>query len=265
MISYRELVASFRALDLARTTPGIAHVSLPEIGEVNGGADTVLGALCAAFDELVMPAFTYRAQVIPEVGPADNGLVYGSGRLSNASAQFFRSDMPVDWQLGPLPESLRKLPQARRSIHPLISFTGINLDSILGAQSLVEPLAPVRLLTEAGGWVLLVGVDHTVNTSLHYAEKLAGRKQFLRWALTPAGVVECPNMPGCAQGFNAIATRLRGVTRQAQLGESFVQAVPLNDLVAIARQWLEADPLALLCEQADCASCQAVRAQVVRV
>jgi aminoglycoside 3-N-acetyltransferase len=265
MITYRELVSSFRSLGLERTTPVIAHASLSGFGEVNGGTDTLLGALCASFDALMMPAFTFSAQLIPEVGPADNGLAYGSGREANANAQFFRSDMPVDPQVGRLAESLRRLPQARRSIHPLLSFTGVNVDPFLGAQSLAVPLEPIRLLTEAGGWVLLASVDHTQNTSIHYAEKLAGRKQFVRWALTPAGVVECPNMPGCSQGFNAIATRLQRVARLAQSGETIIQAVPLIDLIGIARAWLEADPLALLCEQADCASCQAVRTQVVRV
>jgi aminoglycoside 3-N-acetyltransferase len=60
-----------------------------------------------------------------------------------------------------------------------------------------DPLAPVGALAEENGTVLLIGVNHTVNTSIHYAEKIAGRKQFIRWALTPQGVRECPGFPGC--------------------------------------------------------------------
>jgi aminoglycoside 3-N-acetyltransferase len=265
MITYRELATSFRALGLERTTPVIAYASLPAFGPVNGGVDTLLGALLSSFDVLAMPVFTHSTMLIPEVGPVENGMLYGSGRVSNSAAEFFRPDMPADRFVGPLAESLRRLPQARRSSHPILSFAGINADTILASQSLAEPLEPVHMLVEGGGWVLLLGTDHIANISLHYAEQLAGRKQFIRWALTPYGVVECPNMPGCSNGFNAIAPRVRRVTRQVQTGETIIQAIPLTDLISIARAWIEADPLALLCEQPDCVMCQAVRSQVVRV
>ncbi len=265
MITYRELVTSFRALGVESASPVIVHASLTSIGQVNGGVDALLGALLASFEIVVMPVYTYRCTLIPEVGPAENGIAYGSGVVSNTVAEFFRADMPADRNAGVVAESLRRLPQARRSSHPILSFSGVNADSILNSQSLAEPLAPVRRLLEAGGWVMLLGVDNTANISLHYAERLAGRKQFVRWALTPSGVRECPDMPGCSQGFNAITPRLRRVTRQAQAGDTVVQAVPLVDLIGIARAWLESDPLALLCDMAGCERCEAVRAQSIRV
>ena len=66
----------------------------------------------------------------------------------------------------------------------------------MAVQTLAEPLAPIGALAQRGGWVLLLGVNQTVNTSLHYAERLAGRPQFTRWALTYEGVRECPQFPG---------------------------------------------------------------------
>ena len=265
MTSYRELATSLQALGLERSTPMLVHASLAALGPVNGGVDTLLGALLASFDTVVVPVFTRRTLLTPEIGPSDNGIVYGSGRISNTSAEFFRADMPADRAMGELSESLRRLPQASRSTHPALSFAGVNATTILAAQSLAEPLGPLQALSERGGWVLLLGLDHSANTAIHLAEALSGRKQFLRWALTPYGVLECPNMPGCSQGFNAIAPRIRRITRQVQIGETTAQAVPLNDLLSIARAWLAAEPLALLCEQPDCAQCQAVRQQVVRV
>jgi aminoglycoside 3-N-acetyltransferase len=265
MITYRDLVTSFRALGLERNTPLIVHASLSAFDPVNGGVDTVLGALMAVFEPLLMPVFTTRTLIIPEAGPPDNGITYGSGRLSNAAAEFFRPDLPADRAMGVLAESLRRLPQAQRSAHPALSFVGVNCAVLLDSQTLAEPLEPLSLLLKAGGWVVLMGVDHTANVSLHLAEKQAGRKQFVRWALTPAGVVECPNMPGCSQGFNTIEPRLRRVSRLVQAGETVIQAVPLADLVNSARSWLEVDPLALLCDRPDCGPCQAIRAQVIRV
>lgn len=265
MITYRDLVASLRALDLARVTPFIIHASLPALGEINGGVDTLIGALMATFDPLMMPVFTNRTLVIPETGPADNGVVYGSGKVSNTMAEFFRPDMPADRAMGALAESFRRLPQAQRSTHPALSFTGVNCAVFLASQTLSEPFGPLQMLLEAGGWVLLMGVDHTTNVSLHLAEKMAGRKRFVRWALTPPGIVECPNMPGCSQGFNSIEPRIRRVARLVQTGETIIQAIPMADLINIARAWLEADPLALLCDRPDCGPCQAIRAQIVRV
>lgn len=265
MITYRELVTAFRALGVERSVPVMVHASQSAVGPVNGGVDTLLGALLASFDAVMMPVFTNRTMLIPEVGPADNGILYGSGRVSNTTAEFYRPDLPADRSMGELAESLRRLPQARRSPHPIESFAGVNADRFLNTQTLADPLAPAQRLFEAGGWVMLLGVDHTRNISLHLAERDAGRKGFLRWALTPYGVIECPNMPGCSQGFNAIAPRVRRITRQAQTGETITQAVPLADLIRIAQTWLETDPLALLCDQPDCAACQVVRTQAVRV
>lgn len=265
MIAYRDLVTSFRALGLERNTPLIVHASLSALGPVNGGVDTVLGALMAVFETLLAPVFTTRSLLVPEVGPPDNGITYGSGGLSNRTAEFFRPDLPADRQMGVLAESLRRQPQAQRSTHPVLSFTGVNSTTLLAAQTVVEPLEPLRLLWEAGGWVVMMGVDHTANVSLHLAEQQSGRRQFVRWALTPAGVVECPKMPGCSQGFNTVEPRLRRVSRLVQAGETVIQAIPLVELINIARSWLEADPLAMLCDRPDCGPCQAVRAQFVRV
>jgi aminoglycoside 3-N-acetyltransferase len=265
MITYRELVTALRALGLERTTPLLVHASLDTFEPVNGGVDSLLGALLSAFDTLLAPVFTFRTTLIPEVGPEDNGLVYGSGRMSNAMAEFYRPDMPADRAMGLLAESLRHLPQARRSGHPILSFAGVNAGEFLEVQTLAQPLAPLEALQQAGGWVLLLGVDHTANTSLHAVEAQAGRQGFVRWALTPAGVVECPHMPGCTRGFNAAETRLRRMTRQVQVGKTFFKAVPLLDQAEIILTWLQADPNALLCERADCLLCQTVRPQVVRV
>ena len=110
--------------------------------------------------------------------------------------------------MGIVAETLRRHPRARRSLHPIQSFAGIYADKFLAAQTLQNPLGPIGALAEADGWVLLLGVDHTVDTSIHYAEKLAGRKQFTRWALLSDRIIECPGFPGDSAGFDAIAPDL---------------------------------------------------------
>jgi len=244
--------------------PVIAHASLSAFGYIEGGAETVLSALLKQFDTLLMPAFTYKTMVTPETGPPDNGLNYGAYQDANRMAQFFDPQMPVDRLMGVIPERLRLLPGAQRSSHPILSFVGMNAADILASQTLDEPLAPVGKLLHAGGWVLLLGVDHSVNTSIHYAERLAGRAQFVRWALTPEKIVECPRFPGCSDGFPALAPRLSSQLRRTVVGQGQVQAFPLANLIQAALDCLAQDPLALLCDRTYCERCEAIRNRLLK-
>lgn len=259
MLTFRDLSSAFRKLEIDRNEPAIAHASLSAFGQVNGGADTLLGALLMSFNTLIMPVFTYKTMVTPEVGPPVNGMRYGKGKDANMMAEFFRPEMPADKMMGCVPEAMRRHPKAQRSRHPILSFAGVNAQEMLDSQSLQEPLNPIGKLFERKAWVLLLGVDHTVNTSIHYAEKLAGRKQFVRWALTPRGIVECPGWPGCSLGFQAIAAWVEEDTRSVEAGAARIQAVPLTNIVDAAQKMIIKDSRALLCEREDCERCQAVR------
>ncbi len=216
----------------------------------------MVDALLDSFPALLMPAFTYKTMVTPEVGPPHNGLQYGVDHERNRMAEFFSPDMPVDRLIGSVAEALRLHPDARRSGHPILSFTGVNIESSLAAQTLDEPLSPLHMLADAGGWVLLLGVSHTVNTSIHLAERLAGRRQFIRWALTSCGVVECPGFPGCSDGFDVLTEALAPITRQTILGQARIQALPLDGLVKIVARELAQDSLALLCKRSYCDRCR---------
>jgi aminoglycoside 3-N-acetyltransferase len=259
MTSFGDFVAALNKLEIPDDTPIIAHASLSAFGQVEGGAEALLGALMVVYRTLIMPGFTYRTMIIPENGPPGNGIPYGKGQETNRRALIYQPDMPVDRLMGVVPEALRLHPLASRSHHPILSFLGVHAESILASQSIERPLNPVGRLLERGGWVLLLGVDQEVNTSIHYAEFLAGRKQFIRWALTENGVRECPGFPGCSDGFGAINPRLMNVIRQESVGSGMIKAYPLGNLITAVRSRLEEDPLALLCDRTYCERCQAVR------
>ncbi len=262
MLTFRDFITGLRTLEIDPSRPVIVHGSLSAFGEVHGGADTVLGALCSTFDTLVMPAFTYKTMIIPEVGPPDNAIRYGSGRDTNRMAEIFQADMPADKLMGVVAESLRSHPRAFRSLHPILSFVGINARPILDSQSIKEPLLPIQKLLEQDGWVLLLGVNQTVNTSIHYAEQLAGRRSFIRWALTVRGVIPCQRFPGCSDGFEELAPHLNGIIRKIELGAALIQAVPVANVVEAVSEVIKENPLALLCGREDCERCNAVRASV---
>ncbi|HEY9152746.1 MAG TPA: AAC(3) family N-acetyltransferase [Anaerolineales bacterium] len=258
MLDYKTLKGAFDSLRL-QDKPVIAHASLKSFGEIDGGAQALLRAVLDSVGALVMPTFTYKTMITPNVGPPNNGITYGAETDLNSMAEPFTPNMPCDKLMGIVPETLRNLPNTKRTLHPIQSFAGVRAEKILATQTIQNHLAPIAALAEADGWVALLGVDHTVNTSIHYAEKLAGRKQFLRWALTPDRIVECPGFPGDSAGFNAITPELVNNVRMIQIGNTIVQAVSLRVLFSKAIQVLKENPLALLCERDDCERCNAVR------
>jgi aminoglycoside 3-N-acetyltransferase len=239
--------------------PVIVHASLKAFGHIHGGADTLLRALQESTAGILVPTFTYKTMITPGLGPSCNGINYGNDQNLNSLAEFFDVDMPADRMMGMFPETVRTHPDARRTLHPILSFAGINVDAALNAQTLFNPLAPISVLAEQDGWALLLGVDHTVNTSIHYGEKLAGRRQFTRWALTKKRTVECPGFPGDSSGFNVIAPDIERDTRFLEVGPALVQAVPLKRLFEAVRLRIKKNPLDLLCEREDCERCNAIR------
>lgn len=266
MVTFRELVHGFNTLSL-HESPVIAHASFRALGAVQGGPRAALDALLASTGALMMPSFTYDTMVYPSQGPERNGVNYETEHARRAGATepaplYFRPEMPVDRELGILPEMLRRHPEARRSSHPVLSFTGVKVEFALAYQSMENPLAPIGALAGRNGWVVLIGVGQRANTSVHYAEKLANRPQFLRWAATPRRVVRCPNFPGDSFGFEEMAPRLKAYARTTIIGNARVEAIPLPAVIEIAQAMIKYNPLALLCQREECGCCNAVREMV---
>lgn len=262
MLTYRQFVNALKEIGLDSHSRVIAHSGSSAPTKVSGGAETIVGALAATCGGVMMPAFTQRTTIIPPFGPLDNALEYGSEPDGNQEAEIYNPGLPVDSELGEVSEVMRGLPQVRRSNHPILSFVGANLEEALLSQTIEEPFAPIGWLADFDGDVLLIDTDHRSNVSLHSAERLAGRRSFIRWALTEEGVVECRNMPGCPDGFDAIRSRLEGISHAAEYEGLRLEVVPVRDLVNVAVGWIHEDPRALLCDRPFCPRCAAVRTSV---
>jgi aminoglycoside 3-N-acetyltransferase len=258
LLNYLDISAALATLEL-REVPVIAHASLHAFGRVDGGGTSFVQALIEAVGALIMPTHTYSTMITPTVGPNHNGIVYGSAQDMNRMAEFYSPSMPADRLMGVVPEALRQRSDVKRSMHPILSFAGVGFNKALDAQTMAEPLAPIRMLAESGGWVLLLGVDHTTNTAIHYAEKLAGRRQFVRWALTEDGIIECPGFHGDSSGFQVIEKDLQPHTKKLQIGNALVQAIPLKALISVVVERLKQNPKDLLCSNPSCLRCNELR------
>ena len=257
-LNYMGLSSAFGSLDLYNV-PVIAHASLHAFGFVEGGPETLLQTLLQSVAALIMPTHTYTTMITPTTGPSNNGIMYGTGQDLNRMAEFYSPSMPADRLMGKVPELLRKRPDAKRSIHPILSFAGIRANKAIASQTMEEPFAPIRRFAEADGWVVLLGVDHTSNTTVHYAERLAGRKQFVRWALTENGIVACPNFPGDSSGFRELEKDMEPHTRKIQVGNALVQAMPMKPLIEAVLERLRKNPKDLLCGELACPRCNEIR------
>ena len=270
-VGVRDIARGLKSLGLTPPSGStvIVHASLSSFGHVRGGARAVLAALLWTCDTIVLPAFTYQSMVWPLAGPPDNGMTYGLSEFdaANRNAMFFHRDLPAHRDVGVIAETLRQHPIAHRSAHPVLSFVaaGKRAGEALAGQTIDHPLAPIEWLQRHDGDVLLLGAGHTRNTSIHLAERLAGRRQFMRWAIVrgedskDARAVRLPGFPGCSDGFDAIEPEIARATRQVTIGGAVVRRVPLSMLIPIAVGLISDEAVALLCSRPDCERCSAVR------
>lgn len=259
MTGFKDIVNGLKELGINQRSPVIAHINPLILNEIKGGTKTLLGALLAAADNLVLPAFTSCTQVIPETGADNNAIVYGSGLETNLLAEIFQENLPADELYRDMARELFQYPQAKRSSHPILSFMGLGLNAAMTTQDNLHPYAPIESLQEMEGMAILVGVDQTWNFSLHFAEFLAGRKQFIRWGLTKEGVQECRPFPGCPDGFTKINRQLESCKTVINLANMSWQVFSIRPMIEIATNLIKRDPFSMLCNRLKCERCNAVR------
>ena len=96
--------------------------------------------------------------------------------------------------------------------------------------------------------MLLLGVDHDANTTIHLAEQYLGRSRFYRYARTADGLwMEFPNIPGESHRFDDIEPFLRPATKEVQIGRARVRLLSKDAIVAATQRLIVDDPGALLC------------------
>ena len=129
-----------------------------------------------------------------------------------------------------------------------------------GVQSLENPYAPIGALYDLDGWVLLLGVGMSSNTSVHYGEHLAGQVLLPRWVLIE-GVPKQTWFPNCSGAFSRLHKGLKTDRRSVTLGRATLEAYPVRAVVGLAHLRVTKDPEALLCGFSGC-RCQDVRKRV---
>jgi aminoglycoside 3-N-acetyltransferase len=175
-ITVRRLTSDLRALGVRPGMVLLVHCSLSSLGWVCGGPVAVIQALqrlLRAYGTLIMPTHS---------GDLSDPQLWLHPPVPRSWWQEIRASMPPydpgltpTRGMGSVAELFRTLPDVVRSLHPQVSFAawGSEAIQVVSEHSLEFPLgdgSPLARVYELDGWVLLLGVDHAVNSSLHLAE-----------------------------------------------------------------------------------------------
>lgn len=250
----RDVVNALKRLGLKAGDSLIVHTSLSSIGYVCGGAQTVIEALVEAVGTdgtIMMPTQSWRNLDPSEGVHWEIAEEYWDVIRENQPA-YDRTLTPTS-TMGAVAEMFRSWPGTVRSSHPARSFAawGKHAADLVGEHDLSNIFgddSPLGKLYDLGGYVLLIGVGHDKNTSLHLADCRAsypGKHMCLQYsAVTENSVrvwkeyetlyVDGEDFPEIGAAFEADHQISRTV-----LGSAELKFMEMRSLVDFAVEWIE--------------------------
>jgi aminoglycoside 3-N-acetyltransferase len=255
LVSRAAVVVQLRALGVRPGGALVVHTSFRAVRPVEGGP---LG-LIAALREALGPAGT---------------LVLPTMTGSRRAAPYDPAGTPTRG-MGVVAETFWRLPGVLRSDHPTASFAAAGPDAArITAPQPLEPVhgpdSPIGRVWALDGQVLLLGVDHTADTTVHLGECLAGapyrRRKWATVRLEGAPRRVAFGEPDhCGRSFALLDAWLRpgGDQREGAVGHATARLVGSRDVVRVVTERLGADPLRFLCAPGNgCAECDDARQSI---
>ena len=168
-----------------------------------------------------------------------------------------------------------RMPGVLRSTHPTSSFAAMGPAAAgITAPQPAEPVhgldSPIGRVYERDGQVLLLGVDHTANTTIHLAEALAEVPYSIeKWctALVDGRPVRLAfrETDHCCRNFAKAGEWLaeRGLQSVGLVGSGTATRVQARDVVSVALERLAQNSTVFLCApDQDCEECDAARRSI---
>jgi aminoglycoside N3'-acetyltransferase len=249
-----QVARQLRELGVERGGVLLVHTSFRAVRPIDGGPAGLIEALCLALGPggtLVMPSWT---------GEDDR--------------PFVTAETAAAPDLGVVAETFRRLPGVLRSDHPFaFAALGAHAARITSDPLPVPPHgpeSPVGRVHELDGRVLLLGVGHDANTTLHLAEALAGVPYRVTKHCTvvedgrPRRIDYWENDHCCARFALADEwLRRRGLQAEGRVGNAHARLARARDIVEVTLARLAEDPLLFLhAPAAACVECDLARGSI---
>lgn len=257
-VTESSLVRDLSALGLEPGMTVLVHSSLSSIGWVAGGSAAVIRALervLAPEGTLVMPAHS---------GDLSDPAAWSNPPVPESWWQPIRDEMPAFESdltptrgMGAIAETFRKRSGTIRSSHPSVSFTarGPAAEAVTAGHSLAFSLgekSPLARLYELDARVLLIGVGHDSDTSLHLAEYRSSYpgKTFTEFAapVVERGTrvwktyrdleIDTDDFPTVGEAFER---ERPGSIRIGKIGLAESRLIRQRDLVDFAAEWFSSN------------------------
>lgn len=176
VIVKKDFINAFQKAGLRKGDVVMVHASLSSLGYVCGGAQTVIEALMETVGNegtIVMPAQSWK-NLDPETGVHWDADEKDWQIIRDNWPAYIKELTPTN-TMGAVAEMFRQWPGTLRSDHPARSVCawGKHADFITSGHDLSNIFgdgSPIGKLYELDGKVLLLGVGHDKNTSLHLAD-----------------------------------------------------------------------------------------------
>jgi aminoglycoside N3'-acetyltransferase len=235
--SVSDIADQLHALGVVEGGVLLVHTSFKAVRPVTGGPGGLIEGLAKALGPqgtLVMPS---------ETGDKDR--------------PFDPSATPTDPRLGIVAQTFWQQPGVLRSDHPFaFAARGPRAPETTGDPLVLPPFqreSPVGRVHELDGQILLLGVGHDANTTLHLAETIAGvpyRRSKHFTTLKEGRPVRvdyamsdhCGRLLSRAEGWLCV----QGLQSEGPVGHASARLMRSRDLVAVAVEKLRHDPTAFL-------------------
>jgi aminoglycoside 3-N-acetyltransferase len=245
------LAADLRHLGLPSGATVLVHSSLSKLGYVVGGAHAVVIALqdvLGPTGTLVVP--THSSELSDPRHWAHPPIPEAWWPVVRQSMPAYDVELTLSRKMGLVPEVVRHLPRARRSAHPRVSFcaVGPNAPFIIDGHRLengFDEHSPLARLYDLAAQVLLLGVGHENNTSLHLAEGRAPAKRPVITDGAPLMVegerqwVAYDTLDYDPDDFDEVGAAIAraGLERTGFVGAGESRLLDIVPMVDVAQQW----------------------------
>lgn len=242
MHTQQSLLDQLHQLGIDRRGTLLVHSSMKSMGEVEGGADTVLDAFTDYMKDglLVLPTHTWST-------------------INASNPMFHVESSPCC--VGILPELFRKRPGVLRSWHPTHSVAAIGTDAAAFTKDdhlYDTPCARGSAwgkLLDRKATILLVGVDLKRNTFIHGVEewvdipgRLTDEHEQLYTILPDGTEISVPSRRHCGLSWSEHFWKVdevlqrKGAMRLGKLGDAVVRVCDAAMVEAIITEMLSANP-----------------------